>query len=398
MYEDTHVEALQRVRMGVENIGKERKMKVLVAVAAYPTPDGMRPLYFVHSRNVYYQKENIQVTVINFSADNGYEIDGIRVLGKNDYVSDVNRNSYDLLICHAANLRNHYCFLKKYKNDFKRILFIYHGHEILHIKKYYPEPYVYLKRKKKIRFIQNIYDSFKINIWKRYIKKNVNNIELVFVSDWLYKLFLKEFRIDANLLKGHATVISNSIGVFFEKNNYEPQNVIYDFITIRNRMDESTYGIDILVAVAEQNPQYQFCLIGKGCFFNYYKKPANVDWINMELTHEEMRQYLNKSRIALMFTRHDSQGLMACELASFGMPLITSDIGVCNEVFRTCPNVAFLTNEKPDLSSAVRKLQPYNRVPEWKAYYAENTIMKEITLIKRYASNDESVHDLVKNN
>ena len=111
-------------------------MKVLVTSAAYPTNDGKRPQYFVHSRNLYYQKNGIEVTVLNFATEDQYSVDGIRVFGMKHF--DPLKEKYDLLICHAANLRNHYAFLKKYDSFFSKIVFVFHGHEILHINKYYP--------------------------------------------------------------------------------------------------------------------------------------------------------------------------------------------------------------------------------------------------------------------
>lgn len=359
-------------------------MRVLVAVADYPTPKGKRSLYFVHTRNIHYQQEGIDVTVLNFSADERYIVDGIQVITLADYISKVDINQYELLICHAANLRNHYRFLKKYQNNFQGVIFIYHGHEILHINKYYPKAFRFHKEKFKVAFFQDIYDSIKIHIWKKYIKKNIDSIRLIFVSDWLYDLFIKEFKIKKEFIENNISIISNSIGNFFEDNQHKVENAKYDFITIRNRFDESTYCIDIVSKLAKENPEYRFCIIGKGDYFNYNDKPDNIFLVEGELKHEEMREFLNASRIALMPTRHDSQGLMSCELASYGMPLITSNIEVCRKVFKTCPNVAFISNDEPDLSKALEMLKINEDIEEWRQYYKENTIKKEIQYIKMY--------------
>ena len=45
-----------------------------------------------------------------------------------------------------------------------------------------------------------------------------------------------------------------------------------------------------------------------------------------------------------MHTRTDAQGVMMCEMATFGMPLITSDISVCHEVFDGFNGVGFISN------------------------------------------------------
>ena len=86
-------------------------------------------------------------------------------------------------------------------------------------------------------------------------------------------------------------------------------------------------------------------MIGKGKFFEYNEKAQNLQWIDKVLNHEEIIDILNNSKCALMPTRTDAQGLMMCEMASFGIPLITSDIPVCHEIFDEFSNVALLNNE-----------------------------------------------------
>ena len=356
-------------------------MKVLVLAAMYPTIDGKRPLYYIHSRNLYYKEKGIEVTALNFACSNSYIIDGIRVIGLSDYKKSC--ENFDLLICHAANLRNHYRFLMKYQDRFSKIMFVFHGHEILHVNKYYPKPYYFSKRRKIPFWAQNAYDSFKIHLWKKYIRKNLDKVWLVFVSQWIFSQFIKETQIKVEEITGHYAVISNSIGKFFENNMYCPKNIKYDFISIRVNMDVSKYGVDIIIKMAEQNPEYKFLLIGKGEFFSHYKKPQNVDWINKELSHEEMAQYINSSRIALLPTREDTQGLIACEMASFGIPLITSDIEVCREVFEKCPKVSFINNDCPNLKEAVNNLDLDSGISKWTEYYSVNTVDKETELIIR---------------
>ena len=70
-------------------------MRVLVATAAYPTLDGKRPQYFVHVRNLYYIKNNIDVTVLNFACTESYYIDGIKVISLLDYKKMIKK--YDIL-------------------------------------------------------------------------------------------------------------------------------------------------------------------------------------------------------------------------------------------------------------------------------------------------------------
>lgn len=357
-------------------------MKVLVASAFYPTNDGKKALYYVHSRNLYYKMEGIDVTELNFSAKEGYTFDGIKVISLKEYEQE--KEEYDILICHAPNLRNHYRFLRKYGKCFAKKIFVFHGQEILHRKKYYPKPYEFVKNSKLRNLIQNPYDDLKISIWKKYCLKNIDDIRLVFVSDWIYKQFLKETKCPKEQLGDKVSIISNSIGKYFENHSYNPKDIEYDFITVRANLDGSNYSIDIVTDLAAKHPEYKFCIMGNGKFFDYREKPDNVILKKGEFNHEDIANYLNKSKYALLPTREDTQGLMGCEMASYGIPLITSDIEVCRLIFDSCENVALISNNNPDLIKAVNKLKEKSVNGKWTKFFAENTIYKEIDLIKKY--------------
>ena len=102
-------------------------------------------------------------------------------------------------------------------------------------------------------------------------------------------------------------------------------NKEYDFITIRSNLDDSKYAIDVVNNLANRHPQYKFLLVGKGHFFEHYAKADNIIRIERFITPDEMVALLNKSRYGLMPTKNDTQGIMACEMATFGIPLVTSD-------------------------------------------------------------------------
>ena len=158
---------------------------------------------------------------------------------------------------------------------------------------------------------------------------------------------------------------------------------VYDFITIRGYLDGSKYCIDLVNDLAKANPKYSFLVIGKGEFFSHYEKAENLQWVDEHLNHEEIVEYLNRSRCALMPTRTDAQGLMMCEMATFGIPVITSDIPVCHEVLDDFENVAFIDNENQnaDLSQIIEKLTDKVPYPKNNKYFAANTVQKEVDLI-----------------
>ena len=137
------------------------------------------------------------------------------------------------------------------------------------------------------------------------------------------------------------------------------------------------------------NPDRKFLVIGKGEFFEHYSIPINMTRIEKILNHDEIIQYLNSSRVALMPTRTDAQGLMACEMATFGIPLVTSDIQVCHEVFHDFPSVAFIDNEtfdNIDLCEFINNLDTNKEVNKIKTYYSEQTMRKEFNLLSNLST------------
>jgi glycosyltransferase involved in cell wall biosynthesis len=357
-------------------------MKVLVLVQDYPRLDGTVKLMYVHSRNLFYKDNGIDVEVLNFSSDSCYKIDGIKVITFNDYTDS--SKEYDILISHAPNLRNHYRFLKRYGHRFKNYVFFFHGHEVLKINESYSKPYEYVKKSKVKDFIQDIYDEIKLKVWNRYFVSVIDKSNFVFVSQWMLDQFLKWTRIPYEKIRHKSSITYNCIGKKFEEYKYDSKTEkIYDFLTVRNNLDGSKYSIDLVNSLAENNPDYKFLLVGKGEFFQHYRKAENLLWLEENLNHTQIVYYLSMSRCALMPTRTDAQGLMMCEMASTGIPLITSDIDVCHEVFEGFSNVGFISNEdyKLELKPVLESLQnglPYKINDR---YYNKNTSKIEVDLL-----------------
>ncbi|WP_214874856.1 glycosyltransferase [Exiguobacterium sp. CH10] len=360
-------------------------MKILVLATDYPRPDGYVAQYFIHTRNIEYVKKGLEVTVMSFSTPIAYCIDGIQVITKNN----VDVSNYDIVVSHAPNLRNHYLFLKRNMGKIKNLIFFFHGHEVLKSNEIYPEAFHYVTKSSKLKKVtQNIYDEIKLSILRNFIEKHIYKIEMVFVSEWMQDMFDKyiKLKLPKEIVNKKSHVIYNSIGSIFEKQRYD--TVIekkYDYITIRNMLDKSKYGIDIVVSLAEKNKQSKFCIVGKGEFFNHYKLPQNIVLIEKHLTHEEVIEFLNQSKVALMPTRADAQGVMACEMATFGIPLITSDIDVCRQIFSGFDNVKLISNNsfsKMDVDKFMVELNINSKdIP--KKFLVESTINKEYELFNK---------------
>ena len=359
-------------------------MKALILAADYPDLNGKIALYYIHTRSMFYIKKGLEIEVLNFKAKEDYTIDGVNVITLDTYKTKKEKTDYAILIAHAPNLRNHYLFLKKYGDNFKKFLFFFHGHEVLKINKDYAKPYDYMR--KKGEFLQDVYDYFKLKIWHKFFMKNNDKSYYIFVSNWMKEKFLKNTKIKDDFIKRRSFITYNSIGEEFEKNTYKKDGKKeYDFVTIRGHLDGSKYCIDIVNQLARLNPKSKFLVIGKGKYFDKYEKASNLEWKEQLCNHKEIIEILNKSKCALMPTRTDSQGLMACEIATFGIPLITSDISVCHEIFDSFKNVEFIDNQNIEKENITKKYQDIlNRLNDSKnkKYFLEENCENEIRIIE----------------
>lgn len=360
-------------------------MRILTLCRNYPTKENYSILQYVHTRNKYYLKNGIQIDVLNFSCKVNYNIEGINVYSFNYYKRKLNKVKYDILICHAPNIRNHYIFLKKFSDNFRKIILVFHGHEVLKINSVYPKPYSHIKSNKIRMKFQDLYDCIKLFIWNKYITRTKNKLYYIFVSKWMLKEFIKWTRISPEIIKNRYEIIYNSIDCVFEDKKYDVNlKKEFDFITIRGNIDGSKYCIDLVNTIAKNNLKYKFLIIGKGDYFKYNKISTNITFLNKTMNHEQIINYLNKSSFALMPTRTDAQGVMACEIASYGMNLITSDISVCHEIFDDFNNVFFIDNnevEKINIGEIINCMSVNGSMRRENKYNFKNTCKKEIKFL-----------------
>lgn len=361
-------------------------MKILVLAETYPMPDGKVCPMYIHMRNRYYADQGADVTVLNFRAQNAAEYDGIKVITLDDYKNHHKTEVYDFLVLHAANIKHHYRFLKKYGRNFPHFVFVFHGHEVLRKSTVYPPLFPWKKQKNALAVTaRNLYDTFKLNTWRKLFENDafLNKTDAIFVSQWMLDEFLKNTGVKRERIGKHAHVIYNGVGKVFVEHEYVPQEENYDFVTIRRNIDGEKYCVDVVNALAEKNPQYKFLVVGRGQLFSHVKKADNLVWQDRNLYHNEMFDVLNQCRYALMPTKTDAQGLMMCEMATFGIPVVTSDIPVCHEVLDDFDNVAFISNTGvDDLAPVVDRLEPARVAPVRNDKFLDyNTSGKEYELL-----------------
>ncbi len=314
-------------------------MKILVLCEDYPSAQNPYAMSYVHTRNLEYAQKGHDVSVINYRTRIAYAHEGISVLtGKSPI------DGYDVIVSHAPNIKNHLRQLVFSKNQ--RLAFFFHGHEVLKGDKDYPKPFPWMRPTLIQQLTSTIYNEIKIPILKHWLKYTAkrNRIGLVFVSNWMQAQFEKNMSCTASSIAKNA-IIPNAVGRHFIERHYTPpKEPAADCITIRP-LDQSKYAIDLVIELALKNPNIRFHVFGKGRYFELREKPPNVEWIDQFIHQRDLPETLDRYRTAIMPTRYDAQGVMMCEMASYGIPLITSDIGVCQEMLNGYTNVQLQSND-----------------------------------------------------
>lgn len=317
-------------------------MKLLILSEMYPSESDPHVYAFVHTRNVGYKHRGNEITIIAFGAPVSYIHEGFEILGRDrrDEWPTAARRA-DAIVVHAPTLRHHLRFLSAMSGA--AIVLVFHGHEVLRVFGDYPDPYPWNKPSADKLIARKAYDSAKLAILPRLVRRidNRNRLGSVFVSDWLQQRAEENTRLrfGEDLV---SIVIPNSVHPVFLETHFDstaPKDG--DFVTIRP-LDDSKYAVDQVIAVAAANPHRTFHLFGKGTIFDHVPRPANLTWHDRFLQQLELPNLLNCYGAGFMPTRYDSQGVMACEMASFGMPLLTSDIPVARQMLGWFPNVSFM--------------------------------------------------------
>jgi glycosyltransferase involved in cell wall biosynthesis len=362
-------------------------LEILVLVQDYPNENNKYAMNYVHTRNLEYIKDGLNVNVLSFNAKHFYQYETIPVYSYHDFQQKFRDKTFDLIISHAPNVRNHVRFLLQYKEQYKKLIFFIHGHEVMKMSKYYPKPYPFVRTKKHLQLFRDVYDQFKLFVLKRFISQQIrqNRLKIIFVSNWMRDVFLENIRLDPELIREHSYIIPNSMNNVFLENTYQPKEPFKaDFVTIRP-LDNSKYAIDVVVKLAQQHPDLSFHVYGKGDYFKYNKKPDNLEVIHEFLKPVDLAELLNHYTCALMPTRLDAQGVMMCEIASYGMPIVTSDLPICKEMLGNFNNVFFMNNETIDidLKEVLSQIDLTDKSPNTKEVFSlDNTIYKEMEVIR----------------
>lgn len=325
-------------------------MRILILTTSYPTPDKIYQQAFVRARVRGYHERGHQVRVLSFSTRDHYELDGVSVDPQKSWAGRDLREHFDLIASHAPNLRSHLFFLHRHRHALPPVAFTFHGHETLVIHRRYPPPYPWRRSRWFIvrRALQNIYDQIKLKTLRTVIERlrHQKKVLLIYVSHAFRTMALADLEVPNSTWDDISRVIPNPVGIAFSNAHHQASELRGDFLTIRP-LDVSKMAVDLVVECARQNPAHTFHLYGEGEALRHLTTPPNIVHFPGFIENDEIPELLNRYRAALMPSRCDAQGVMMCEMAVTGMPVVGSDIAAHREALREFPRTAFLDNSAP---------------------------------------------------
>lgn len=355
---------------------------VLILCQNYPSEHLPHSQAFIHTRLKNYPK-NFNLKVISFSAQEDYTLDGVEVYTERSFLKKFPSKEIELLISHAPNLRNHFRFIIQNFHSFHKILFFFHGYEIIDVDKRVYQQKTHLTFIDQPSSFFRFYQKAKLPLLRVLFLalKTMKFCRFVFVSKTLVNETNEDLKSGIFKNDLNFDIIHNAISEDYQKLLHTPDKVQHDFICIRP-FNDPKYGVDIFIKLAENNPRYSFHLYGKGSLPKVEKLPSNLSVFEKFLLPQELPVVLCRYRAAILPTRWDSQGVLACEAATLGMPVITSDLPVCREILNRFENVVFEPNEKfheLDLSKfniSSKKITDY-------PFELKKTVDAEINLINK---------------
>ena len=180
-------------------------------------------------------------------------------------------------------------------------------------------------------------------------------------------------------LGNNSSVINNPINPLFYESYQTPNHFLADFVCIRP-FNEPKYGVDIFIELAKRNPLFNFHLYGQGDL-PQTAIPSNLSIFKSFINPNELPALLRQYKAAILPTRWDSQGVLACEIAAMGMPMATSKLPVCEEFLQDFTNVRLISNQGFHELKIESLLSIPHNSPK-KIFTRDSTIQKEIDLIR----------------
>lgn len=330
-------------------------MNILILTEDYPCEKNPYALSYIHTRVSAYIKHGLKCTVLSFRAQRDYVFEEVSVVSS---ISNIER--FDLVVSHAPNLRHHIRFLNSNIESISKLVFWVHGHEVMNVFSQYPKPYKWAYRQRLNRIAHLLYSPLKLRLLRYFLEKfcRVSSVHFVFVSGWMKNVFFSNiFRLPDYSF----SVINNPVNPVFTDQPYEFDSEYSPKKGVCIRpWDNSKYAIDMVVDFFQNNPELKCDIYGRGSFPKRNHTPQNVVFYSKFLVQSELSALISKYDFAVLPTRLDAQGVFACELATFGIPLIVNDIPIMREMLEGFSNVVFIDDADFSKGFDTRRLAPSN--------------------------------------
>ena len=372
---------------------------VLVVCPAYPSSENLYMCAFAHTRTRWYVEHglNVQVAVINETwYQKNYRIDGVSVFSGSyrDLKSLLSRKQYKVIVTHFVDTKLYQIYDGYISTE--QLIFICHGGDVRFRKMdnicrgYFTAP------------LEHAEDYPAYDIREYWLKKFAvrDNVEWVFVSDWLRK--------SAEEINGvsfrHSKVIHNFIDstVF----SYQPKSADCrkKIVIVRKFDNTRQHSIDQSVLAILSLSRRDFFsdltieVYGDGGFWKELTAPLaqfrNVHLHNTFVPNRSLPSIYSDCGILLLPSRHDSHAVAMGEGASAGMVVVGSSVTSNPYFMNQEMNHTLADPENPDeLADIIERL--YRNPSEFMAISerlsretqarcsAEQTVQKEIQLIEK---------------
>lgn len=411
---DVEIDFLEEKMDLIDELDKEAN--VLVIVPEYPNYVNLYNCAFAHSRNKEYVKKGLKVQVFAVNPliwyQTKYTRDNVPVIkgSYQDLKNLLSKHQYDVVVTHFVDEYLYPIFDGNIYNN-QKLIFICHGPETV---------YRYLVNKCRNYFtpaykepIQN--ESFDLKDY--YVKKyaNKDNVEWVFVSDWL-----KEFSEEQQNLKfKNARVINNIIDQNLFPYKKKNQDLRKKILVIRKFDNICQHSIDqIVLAIRELSRRdffkdLEFDIYGDGGYYDELIAPIkdlkNVNLYKRFIPNEKLNEIYAEHGIMMLPSRHDAHAVSMGEAASSGLVVVGSRV-TSNPYFMNEKENHTLSDPEDyvELANIIERLyknpKEFTKISENMAKFTsqfkkENTVFKEVELIEesiKSVKNKETFEDIKK--
>ncbi|MEM2131445.1 MAG: glycosyltransferase family 4 protein [Candidatus Woesearchaeota archaeon] len=212
------------------------------------------------------------------------------------------------------------------------------------------------EKMKKLNFISKIINKIEIEILKKIEKKCIKNASfLIYPSKYMKELFENEYKLDN--LKDLKPFFIPCSGIRINKRIIIKSKKILNVLTVGG-LSEERKGKNIILEAFEKLEK-KFKLIAVGNLDNKTIEELKKRKINAKILgfidYEKINQIYNKADIFILPSNFEGFPNTILEAASFGLPVITTNLEGLNEYFKKDDEI--LVVEKNNSQELIEKIK-----------------------------------------